>query len=131
MVSSIAINTKNSIRHYSFICTQLNGFKHCYQILTIQFKINHLFAQLNGFQKSKWLNIFIWPQDGALTGTTTRGQSGPNVNEGVLHILQSCRTGASPSDGLVSYPRHMLRQGEEGPTPSAEMQLAYSYSPSW
>ena len=44
-----------------------------------------------------------WPRDGALTGTTTPGQSEPesNGNEGIHHIPQSSRTGASPSD-----PRH-------------------------
>ena len=33
--------------------------------------------------------------------TTTPGQNGPerNGNKGVLHILQSLRTGVSPSDG--------------------------------
>ena len=38
-------------------------------------------------------------------------------NEALLHILQSSRTGASPSNGLVSYPRQY---------PSAEMQSVYS-----
>ena len=43
----------------------------------------------------------------------TPGQSGPesNDNEGVLYIPQSSRTGASPSDGLMSYPRHLLIGG--------------------
>ena len=33
-----------------------------------------------------FLNRSFWPMDGALTGTTTLGQSGPgsNSNEGVL-----------------------------------------------
>ena len=37
---------------------------------------------------------------GPLTGTTTLSQiePGSNDNEGVLHILQSSRTGASTSD---------------------------------
>ena len=26
----IIANTNDSIQHYSFICTQLNGFKYCY-----------------------------------------------------------------------------------------------------
>ena len=40
------------------------------------------------------------------------GQGRPryNVNEGVLHILQSSRTGASPSDFFVSHPGHSLRE---------------------
>ena len=34
--------------------------------------------------------------------------SGGNGNEGVLHILQISKTGASPPDGLMSYPEHSL-----------------------
>ena len=51
--------------------------------------------------------------DGTLTGTITLGEDGPGSdgNEGVLHILQNSRTEASPSDGLVPYPGHLL--GEE------------------
>ena len=35
---------------------------------------------------SKWLNLYIWPIDGTLIGSTTPNQSGPksNGNEGVL-----------------------------------------------
>ena len=42
--------------------------------------------------------------DETLTGTTTPGQSGPGSsgNEQVLHIPQSSRIGATPSDSLVS-----------------------------
>ena len=29
-------NANNSIWHYSFVCTQLNGFKYCHVSLTIQ-----------------------------------------------------------------------------------------------
>ena len=38
-------------------------------------------------------------------------QSGPwsNGNKGVLHMPQSSKTGVSPSDGLVSYPGHLLK----------------------
>ena len=51
--------------------------------------------------------------DGAGTGATSPGQSGSgsNGNEGVQHILQSSRNGASLSVGLVSYPEHPLRVG--------------------
>ena len=40
-----------------------------------------------------------------LTGTTTPDQNGPGSNGtiGVLHILQSSRIGASPSDEIKSY----------------------------
>ena len=39
---------------------------------------------------SIWLNGFIWPIDGALTGTTTPGQSGTesNGNKVILYIPQ-------------------------------------------
>ena len=48
-----------------------------------------------------------------LTGTTILGQSESesNCNEGVLHIPQSFKTRASPSDGLVSYTGHSLGGG--------------------
>ena len=49
----------------SSICTQLNGFNHCYLTVIIQFDNNHLFAQLNSFKYSRWLNSYIWPIDGA------------------------------------------------------------------
>ena len=75
MVPSIA----NDLIKQSFVCTQLNDFKH-----------------------SKWLNISVWPIDGTLRGPTKLSQSGPgsNSNEGILHIPQSSWTGASPSDAV-------------------------------
>ena len=57
--------------------------------------------------------IVIFDIDGTLI--LTQSGAGSNGNEGVLHIPQSSRTGASPSDG-VSYP-------------SAEVQLVYSIIP--
>ena len=54
-------------------------------------------------------NSSIWPRDRTLLSATTLGESGPgsNGNEGVLRIpSRSIITGASPSDGLVSYPGH-------------------------
>ena len=55
----------------------------------------------------------IWPIDKILTGTTSLGQSEPvsNGNEEVLHIPQRSRTGVKLSDGLVSYPGHLLGVG--------------------
>ena len=55
----------------------------------------------------------IWPIDRTLTYATTPGQSGTgnNANEGVLHISQSCWTGTSPSDCLMSYLGHSLPGG--------------------
>ena len=48
--------------------------------------------------------------DETQTGTTTLEQSRlrSNDNEGVFHISQSSNIGASPLDGLVSYPRVFL-----------------------
>ena len=45
----------------SSLCTQLNGFKYCYVISIIQFKISHFFAHISMI--SKWLNISFWPID--------------------------------------------------------------------
>ena len=56
-------------------------------------------------------NSSIRPIDRTLSGATTPDQSGPGSegNEGVLRIPQSSSiTGASASDGLVSYPGHLL-----------------------
>ena len=66
--------------------------------------------------------------DRTLSGTTTPGQSGPgsNGNEEVLCIPQSSSiTGASPLDGLVSYPRDLLGSSYL----SVEMKLVYSTAP--
>ena len=63
------------------------------------------------------LNSSIWSIDRILSGATTLGQSGPgsNCNEGVLHILQSSKIGASPSDCLLSYLRHLLENRDLTP----------------
>ena len=70
------------------------------------------------------MNTSIWLIDGTLAGITILDQSEPwsNSNERALHILQSSRTGASPSDGLVSYPGHLFYS-------FAKVQLAYSTAP--
>ena len=58
-----------------------------------------------GFKFRKWLHISIWPIDKTLRGTTNPGKCWPgsNNNEGVPYIPQWSRTGASPSNDLVSY----------------------------
>ena len=58
-------------------------------------------------------NSFIWPIDTTLSDATTPGQSGPGSIP-----QRSCIAGASPSDCLVSYPGHLLRESYL----SAEMQ---------
>ena len=58
----------------------------------------------------------IWPIDGALSGATTPGQSGPmsDGNEGVFRISQSSRiTEASLSDCFVSYHTKSIFSGSE------------------
>ena len=83
--------------------------------------------QLDGFQSSKWVISFIWHIDRTLKDTTNPDQSGPesNGNEGILHIPQSSKAEASPSNGLVSYLGHLLK----GYYPSAEIQWVYSTVP--
>ena len=58
---------------------------------------------------------------------TTPGQSRPrnNVSEGVLHIFQISKAGASPSDDLMSYPGHLLEMGWGMSYSSAKMHLVY------
>ena len=72
-------------------------------------------------------NSSIWPIDRTLSGATTpnKSGSGSNSNEGVLHIPPNSKTGALSSNGLKSYPGHLLG----GSYPSAEMQLVYSIAP--
>ena len=57
-------------------------------------------------------NNSIWLIDGTLTGATTPGQSGPasNDNEGVLHILQSSRTGAPSEFSIMSRTLNPLQR---------------------
>ena len=59
-------------------------------------------------------------------GITTLGQRGPesNGNKWVLYILQSSKTGASPSDNLDFYPGYIFLG--EASNPSREMQSMYS-----
>ena len=80
---------------------------------TIQFSISTQFCS-------------IWPKDRTLSGASTLGQSGSgrDGNKEVIRIPQSPNiTRTSPSDCLVSYPGHSLR---ERSYPLAVMQLVYS-----
>ena len=57
---------------------------------------------------------------------TSLSEPGSIGSEGVLCITQSSSiTGASPSDGLILYARHLLGKSY----PSAEMQSTYSAAP--
>ena len=62
---------------------------------------------------SKWLNNSVWAIDWKQTSTTTLGLFGPgsNGNDEVFHIPQSSWIGASPTDGLVTYPGLSSRRG--------------------
>ena len=74
----------------------------------------------------QWLNSSIWPIDWTLTGITNLDQSEPgnNVNEGVLHIPQSFRTGNSLSNTIQCHIQNTCFG--VGTYLSAEMLLAYS-----
>ena len=74
-------------------------------------------------------NSSVWPIDRILSGATNPGQigSGSDVSEEVYHNPQSSKTGASPSDCLMSYPGHSLEEYY----PSTEMQVSIFYGPSW
>ena len=107
--------TNDSIKHQSFIFTQLN-------VKTVLFQAIH-FTISTHFSS-------IGPTDRNLSGTTTPSHNGPGSdgNEGILCIPQNLRiTEASPSDCLMSYPGHTLGESY----PSAEMQSMYLFcSPS-
>ena len=81
-----------------FVCTQINGFKCYYLTLTV------LHATVKWFHYNKWLNSSIWLIVRTLTVTTTQSQSGAESNENEGVYSPNTRTGASPSDCLVSYP---------------------------
>ena len=84
---------------------QLKDLKNCYITLIVLLWSN--LTAVICLHTVKWLNSFIWPINGIQTDATTPDQNGTggNTNEEVLHIPQSPRIGASPSDCFVSYTR--------------------------
>ena len=112
-------NNSNFIQHYSFICTQLNGSKYCFVIICLH--------SVKWFHEQKMIKYSCLTLRN-LTGSTTPGQSGPrsNSNEGGLHIPQSSMTGASLSDGLVSYPGLLLGRGDVAPLQISDLHLRLS-----
>ena len=83
--------TNNSIKHQSFIQTQLNIKNVLFQ--TIQFCISTQFECKNSSIQANHFTISaqfssIWPIDRILPGATTPGQSRPgrDSNEGALRI---------------------------------------------
>ena len=98
---------------YIYIYTHILCWTWFY-IYKIKFSISTLFSS-------------IWPIDRTLSGATTLSQSGTGSdgNKGILLIPQSSSiTDASPSDCLVLYPEHSMRESY----PFAEMQSVYSRS---
>ena len=114
--------TNNSVKHQSFIYTQLNVKAVLFQ--TIQFRLSTQFQrqtvlfQAIQFSISTHFSSFR-TIDRTQSNATTPGQSEPesDSNEGVLHIAR-----ASPSDCLDSYPGHSLGEFYF----SAKMQSVYS-----
>ena len=87
--------TNNSIKHQSFVYTQLNDQTVLY--LKIQFRISLLFA-LSLNVKQFYLILSGAP-------TPSQGRSGSNAMKGALQIPQnSSITGVSPPNCLESYP---------------------------
>ena len=129
----------NSHKHQSFIYTQLSDQTVLFQ--TIPFSISTVFCLHTVEWSSRTIpnNSFeinntvytshksFWPIDRTLSGATTPCQTpGSDNNEKVLSIPQnSSITIASPSDSLLSYPGHILRE----PYPFAEKQSVYSAAP--
>ena len=110
--------TDNLIKHQSFIYTQSNDPTFLFQ--AVQFSISHLFVlSLNVKQ--------FYLTHRTLSSAITPGQSRPRSNgiERVLHIPQSSRTGASPSDWLVSYLGHILE------VPFSREAVGVFYTPIW
>ena len=107
---------------YALFCTHLNGFKYCYVTHNLTpFIFLHTVCS-------------IWPIDRTLSGATTPGQggSGSNGNEKALYIPQISNAGASPSEGLMSYPGHSLGRvlplcKDAVTVFSSPTQLGYSY----
>ena len=101
MISSIAISASNSLQHYSFVRTQLNGSK-----------------------LRKGLNVSVWSIYGTIIGTAILDQSRPgsNGNKGVLHIPPYLHE-LSLTINFMTYQGHWFRGM---PNPSTKKQFAYS-----
>ena len=98
-------------------------------------QLDSVISDMNGFisfcdtrRETRFIKPILTILFITLSVATTLDQSGPgsNGNERVLHISQISKVTASPSDGLMPYPGHSLK--EEAYT-SAEMQSEYSTAP--
>ena len=84
-------------------------------------------AEVILLELSKMSNSSIRSIERTISGSTTLNQGGPGskCNECVLHIPQSSKTGALPSDSLMSYTGHSLGESYR----SAEIQSVFSTAP--
>ena len=136
-IQVLLFNANNSIQHYSFICTQFQT-----EVCITNNSIKHppfVYTRLNG-QTVLFLTIqFIKSTQFKYQTVLFNPLIGPDqglpfcvrVNLGVMamktvHIPQSARTRNSPSDCLMSYPRHSLGKGSYSP---AKMQSVYYTAP--
>ena len=117
-----SICTQFKCQNSSVILSNSVQYKHSLIVKTVLF-------QAIQFSKSTQFNP-IWSIDKNQLGATTQGQNGPGSDgyEAVLCIPQSSTiTGTSPSDCLVSYPEHLLKETY----PSAKKQSVYSTAPAY
>ena len=87
---------------WSLLCTQLNGFKYCYIIITNKHQIYAsiqfvLLGQLIGPNHMLPLQVSM--------------ELGAMAMKGYSIFPQISNAGESPSNGLMSYPRHLLGVG--------------------
>ena len=114
MFSSIAMYN-NSIKHQSFVYSQLNDQTILFQI--IQFSISIQFKCQT-----------IWPIDRTQSGVTTLGQSGPESNGSEkVHYIPQIPTDWSLAIRWFNVTFRTLVGGSF--TPSVEIQSVYSTAP--
>ena len=111
--------TNNSIKHQSFVYTQLNDQTVLFQ--TIQFSMSFIYTQFK--YKTTLFDLQIEPNQ--VLPLQARVDLGAMAIKG--YRQSPSITGASPSDCLVSYPGHSLVGW--GSFPSAEMKSVYSIAP--
>ena len=119
-------------QHYSFVYTQLNGFKYWY--VSDNWITHQSFVYI---QSNNRTVLFVWTLSGAPIQSYSKffvyndkfsyplsSHNGPsrNNNEDVLHIPQRSMTGALSSDCLESYSRQSLGEAYS----SEEIHSVYS-----
>ena len=86
-----------TIQLNSYLFTQLND-------QTVQFSLSHLFAHSLNVKQFYLIHSY----DCQVLPTPGQSGQGSNGKEGVLHIPQSSKAIASPSDSPISYVGHSL-----------------------